>query len=183
MLITSLVSTDQPLTRRIHVETVHCSSFIIQHDFSLLILFAFTGNNSLLNYLGLRKKANECLFEWNRAPFGTAIKQSATHTKHICCGLTTDVSQVIQSIVIEGNDERLFGLHIKSASALTILCVPVFVSIACVYFLKKFSSSLAEWSWPHFIDTLKANRILLPLYVAEKMLFCFDNQTGYKTSW
>lgn len=111
-----------------------------------------------MNYLGLRKKANECLFEWNHVPFGTAIKQSATHTKHSCCGLTTDISQVIQSIVIEGNDERLFGLQLKSARALRILWASVFVSIACVYF----SSSLAEWSWPHFKDTLKATRIQHP---------------------
>lgn len=133
MLITSLVSTDQPLTRRIHVETVHCSSFIIQHDFSLLSLFAFPGNNSLLNYLGLRKKANECLFEWNCAPFGTAIKQSATHTKHICCGLTTDVSQVIQSIVRGKWWKAVWVTYQKCLSTDDSVCPRVCLYCLCIF--------------------------------------------------
>lgn len=116
-----------------------------------------------LNYLGLRKKANECLFEWNHEPFGTAIKQSATHTKHSCCGLTADISKVIQSIVRGKWWKAVWVTFQKCLGTDDSVSACVCLYRLCIYFLKKISSSLVEWSWPHFIDTLKATRIQLPI--------------------
>jgi len=58
----------------------------------------------------------------------------------------------------------------------------VFLYCLCIFPPKKNQLFSCRMKLAPF-HTLKANIIQLPLDVAEKILFCFDNQTRYKNSW
>lgn len=126
---------------------------------SSLKLCAFTGNNSLFELFRLEEKGKQ--WKWNLWMKPCAFRD---------CDQT--ISDTHQAQLLWPHHRHLAGdtkyRHrgewwkavwvITQKCASKILWASVFVSIACVYFLRKFSSSLAEWSWPNFIDTLKATR-------------------------
>ncbi len=101
----------------------------------------FHRNNSLFELFRLEEKGKRASsLNETVCLLGLRSNNQRTHTKHSCCGLTTDISQVIQSIVIEGNDERLFGLHSK-------VCVKNSVSVCvCLYSLCIFPQKIQLFS-------------------------------------